>query len=194
MIKTPEQRKARMMDGKPIEEFFNDAAQRQKRDNQYATYDGPAASPAMRDDMTADERKRNDERHERKAAASKPAPLPKYDPSAPKMASQPPDPLRTSSSSVATGKVPEVKYASAQRQPEKSEPKKSGVGDKFAEVRGSLAKQRAAYRRIKAERRNNKPKEQIAVFSESMGPSRAAKGIASMVKSAMGSFRKSQGF
>lgn len=72
MIKTASQRSQRTMDGKPIEEFFNDAAQRQKRDNQYATYDKPEpkAPPAkrtepLRNDMTAEETKRNNERHER---------------------------------------------------------------------------------------------------------------------------------
>ena len=137
MIKTTEQRSARMMDGKPIEEFFNDAAQRQKRDNQYATYDKPGE---MRDDMTAEERKRNDDRHERQRQ-------------------------RTAAPQMATSKVPDVKQASppqraepapkmaSPQQPEKSEPKKSGVGGKFAEVRGSLAKQRASYRRIAEERK-----------------------------------------
>lgn len=46
-IKSNAQIKARTIDGKPVGDFFNETAQRQKTDNRYATYDAPKiAEPA----------------------------------------------------------------------------------------------------------------------------------------------------
>lgn len=45
MIKTDAQRKARTIEGKPVGEWFDAAAQRQKRDNKYASYDSPMRRP-----------------------------------------------------------------------------------------------------------------------------------------------------
>lgn len=45
MIKTDAQRKARTIEGKPVGEWFNSAAQRQKRDNAFASYDSPMRRP-----------------------------------------------------------------------------------------------------------------------------------------------------
>jgi hypothetical protein len=45
MIKTDAQRKARTIEGKPVGDWFNSAAQRQKRDNQFASYDSPMRRP-----------------------------------------------------------------------------------------------------------------------------------------------------
>lgn len=44
-IKTDAQRKARTIEGKPVGEWFDSAAQRQKRDNKYASYDSPMRRP-----------------------------------------------------------------------------------------------------------------------------------------------------
>jgi len=44
-IKTDAQRKARTIEGKPVGEWFDAAAQRQKRDNKYASYDSPMRRP-----------------------------------------------------------------------------------------------------------------------------------------------------
>lgn len=46
-IKTDSQRKERLIDGKPAAQWFQDAAQEHKQDNQFATYDRPGSKPAV---------------------------------------------------------------------------------------------------------------------------------------------------
>lgn len=51
-IKNDAQRKARTIEGKPVGEWFDSAAQRQKRDNKYASYDAPMRRPLPEDPAT----------------------------------------------------------------------------------------------------------------------------------------------